>query len=352
MKGGRPVRTVGVDVGYGFVKAVAADTGARVVYPSACLPARASGELARVLGGRGLEHRVSMMRDGQAAAEEWLVGDAALAAGASRTWDTEAKRRAGYEVLLLSALALTAGAAEESETGVCAVLGLPLGTWLRREERRALVHGLTGVGAWVSLGVSPVQRYKVQQVRVLPQGVGAYVAALRAPGGDRLAGRPVGVLDVGYRTTDYLLLLPGSEGVSVPSEERSGSVDVGIGQAVDAVRQEVARMVGLLPPEGLVDRALRGGGVMYLRGEELDLRPSYMTACRELAARVGAAVQRAWGEQLDYLAAVLLSGGGGAALASYLTLPAICLVPSAEEAIWANAVGFSLLARDLVVARS
>lgn len=325
----------GIDVGYGFVKAAAPD-GRRCIFPSAACRAVGSGDLASVLGGQGLRHRVAVQRLPAGTQEEWLVGDAALAAGASRTWDSEASQRDGYDVLTMASVSILG-----AEGAVILSLGLPLGLWLKRQERQALRDRLSGLAARVSVDGGPTRSILVTKVKVFPQSVGAYVAALHRPGGERLAGKAVGVVDVGFKTCDYLLLVPGPDGVAVPDEARCGSVDAGIGQATEAVRQYLAGQVGTLPPEGVVEAALRGGGLLPVRGRDLDLRPIYQEALADLAARVEAEIRRVWTAQLDYLAAVLLAGGGGAALAPYLRLPCVQVVP---EAIHANALGFALLA--------
>lgn len=274
-----------------------------------------------------------------------MVGEATLNAGAARTWATEASARAGYDLLVLTAAALV-----EAEGDVDLALGLPLGVWIRgKPERKALRSRLEGFGAWISVDGAPARHIEIRSVRVYPQSLGAYLAVMQGSEGWRLVGRPVGVIDIGYRTCDYLLVTPRG-GAPAPDEERSGSVDLGIGQAYDAVRETLASQTGgLPPPESLVEEGIAGSGTLHYRGSEIALRPLWDVACRKLAGEVEAVIRRVWADRVDYLAAIVLAGGGAEAVREYLSLPAVFPVP---EAIWANAVGFlTLLGTENSVAR-
>lgn len=325
---------MGIDVGYGFVKGVSG-SGGRCCFPSVVTAARTGGDIIAALGGRAPRHRVELERV-SGGPESWWVGQAAVAAGGKRSWEMAASQRRGYDVLVLAALALL-GASGPVAVGV----GLPLALYAQKQERRTLRRRLEGLGAWVSVDAEPARYIEVAAAEVLPQSAGAYYAALLAPGGDRLARAPVGVIDVGYRTTDYLLLEPQEDGGVAPDETRSGSVDLGIGQVYDAVRSDLTADLGMLVPDEVVERALNQGGLLYVHGQEKNIGERFTAATRDLAERVEAEVRRVWAQRLDFVAAALLAGGGGAALAEHLTLPAVSVV---SEPLHANAIGFARMA--------
>ena len=330
---------VSIDVGYGFTKALSG-SGGRSVFPSAVSVARGSGDLAKALGGGAQKHRLSVQVKSDLRPREYLVGTAALSAGASRSWDTSGSGRDDYLGLVLAALG-----AIEADGPVDVALGLPLAVYLQRDERRALRDRVAGLSAWVSWDGRDARRVEILSVKVLPQAVGAYYSALISANGERLAGQMVGVIDVGYHTTDYLLMTPGDGGMSVPDEGRSGSLDAGMSQAIDAARVYVSEQTGVpfAPPEGMVEATLGNGGHLTVRGRDIDLRPAYDAALRELAGRVEAELQRVWGDRIDYLAALLLAGGGGAAVATHLNLPGLRVL---ADPAFANAAGFlAMLAR-------
>ncbi len=322
------VQQVAVDVGYGFTKAVS-DGGGRCCFPSVVAPVRGAGDLASLAGGRALAHRIDVQRAG-AEAEAHLVGEAALAAGGVRSWHQDAASRPDYALLTLTAVALLGG-----EGRIDLAVGLPVGIWAQRGSRRALRERLVGLSAWVSADGEVACYVEVGACQVLPQALGAYVAALSADGA--LARGRYGVVDVGFRTTDLVLLTPNADGVPVPDDARSGSVDAGIGLAYEAVRQQVERESGLLWDEGIVLAALRGDVVLRVRGAARALRVPFGKGARSLAERVEAAVRRLWADQLEFLDGLLLAGGGGEALLPALGLPGMRPV---EGGIYANAEGF------------
>ena len=326
---------IAIDVGYGFVKALSGN-GGRSIFPSAVIAARGSGDLAAALGGGAQKHRLSVQGKADLKPREYLVGAAALTAGASRSWDTSGSGRDDYLLLVLAALG-----AVGAEGPVDLALGLPLSVYLQRDERRALRDRVAGLSAWVSWDGRDARHVEVGSVKVLPQAAGAYYQAL-AQDGPRLAGQMVGILDVGYHTTDYLLMTPGDGGTSVPDEGRSGSLDAGMSQAIDAVRAYVSEQTGVpfAPPEGMVEATLGNGGHLTVRGRDLDLRPAYESALRDLAGRVEAELQRVWGDRIDYLAALLVAGGGGAAVAPHLRLPGLRVM---ADPAFANAAGFLVM---------
>lgn len=328
-----------VDLGYGFTKALTYEDN-RIALPSVAVRSRAAGDLAALLGTQRPQYAISVPRcTTPEVVGEWLVGDAALLAGGVRTWEAPS-RRADYPLLVLSGLVL-AGA----EGDVDLVVGVPLAHYVQAEERRALRQRLSGLHATVAVGGAAPVDVAIQSVRVYPQGVGAYIAALAAPGGADLVGKAAGVVDVGYRTTDYLLMVPAPGGVAVPDEARCGSLDRGIGQAIEAVRRYVAERSGVsVPPdEGLVQAALDSGGWISVRGREINVRQAFDEACRSLSEAIALELRRAWGDRAEYVAAVLVAGGGGRALFGALSglLPGARLV---NDALFANAAGFLRLA--------
>lgn len=320
-----------MDTGFGFTKAVRED-GRRVCFPSAVMARSGSGALSGVIGGGGAGYGVRLEQYGET--RRVLVGEAALGLGAVRSWDTQAAARTDYEVLTLSALALL------GVQGACSLaVGLPLGLYAVTGDRTALRDRLEGLEAKVTVeGREPVS-VAVGRVTVLPQAAGAYYAALLV---DRSIGtRPCGVLDIGFRTSDALLMLPVGRSAQ-PDEMRSVSFDQGIGGTFEAVARAVSEETGTMIPAGAVERAANGDGRLAVRGREVDVAERLAVVQRELAEGIAAQLRRLWGADLDLLGALVVAGGGGRALLSHLRglTPAVRL---ASEPLYANAEGFLAL---------
>lgn len=328
--------TVGVDVGFGFTKAVLPD-GRSVSFPSVAVPVPGRGELAGTVGGGQVRHLVRVQRDGGGDGERlMLVGDAGLAAGGTRTWDAGGDRR-DYAVLVLTAAALLGAAGGAIDLAV----GLPLSAFLQPDARRALRDRLQGVGAWVSMDGADAARVDVRGVRVYPQAAGAYFAAMMAD--PELAGQRVGVLDVGYRTTDYLMMIPTGAGGVMPDESRSGTVDAGIGQVYEAAGTMLSSRGATVTPEA-VEQAVRTGRALTVSGRPAEDLPIVLdVAAERVAGEVSDRLRRAWSRDLGLLDCLLVAGGGGQAL--YPHLQALTPVARLLDApAMANARGFVALA--------
>ena len=313
---------VAVDVGYGFTKAVTRE-GRRTVFPSTVARPTGAG-LAEALGGTSDGHTLSILGGPQ-----YRVGS-----GGSRAWDSNAADRAGYDALVYAATLLVG-----AQGDVDLALGLPLAAWLRKDQRRALRDTFSGV-TWASVDGADAAKIAIRSVQVFPQGAGAFQAAVA--GDPALAERPVGLIDIGYRTTDYLLMGHVASGLA-PEEAGCGSFDGGAGRIYQHARQTLTEHSGVLIPEGAVEDALdHYNGRIYLRGTETDVRPLVAAAAQDLAAEISEQMRRLWSDRLDLLGAVLLAGGGGDLLTPYLSRlhP---LVRPAGDALFANAEGFLLM---------
>lgn len=334
------MQSAGIDVGYGFTKVVlGAD---RAIFPSVTLAAPDDGALEGVLGGRVLPHRVTFMRNADGHLERWLVGDAALRSGGHRSWEEDG--REGYDVLTLAALGVLG-----AEGSVAVAVGLPISVYRRKDYRDSLRRSLEGTRAWVSTDGQEARMIEVHSALVYPQGMGALVHLSKTDEGTALQGKTLGIVDVGYKTTDYLLVSPGGDGAPVVDSPRSGSLTLGMSRAVDSARQHLVSMVGSVntPPEDVVARALSGDGTVSFRGRRIPIRQAYDDACKTLAEDIMSALERTWGDQFDFLDATLLAGGGGADVALHMAAKGLRLM---KEPVFANALGFLVLADRAKVA--
>lgn len=332
---------IAIDIGYGYTKVVAED-GQRAVFPSVVAPVPpGTGALAEAFAGSATRDYcvTTWPRGRRDEARELLVGEAALASrGAMRAWEAEAADNPNLHVLAAVALAL---AGDDGPAEVAA--GLPLGVYAA--QRDSLKEALAGLDAVVMFDGDPdeTRRAAVGSVFVFPQAAGAYYAACLTREGQvrdpALVRMPVGVIDVGYRTTDYLVMQRGPGGLA-PRDDLSGSLEAGINHAVQDVRAAAEAAAGHPVDVVQVERALAwGDGRLYARGREIDLRRPHAEALKLLAERIASKVKLAWGDDADHLGAVLIAGGGGEALFPHLAamLPAARLVP---DALWANAEGY------------
>jgi len=321
---------VGLDVGFGYTKRVTA--GGTDVFPSVVGEWRPSGfRLGTGLDGAGRPAGIEGVTvDGRS----YAVGERALRfahrrfVGLSRQWVDGA----AFRVLALTALAR---GLERPGERVTIVTGLPVedvephGATLRRQlEGDHAVQLEPGGRAW---GVT------IARVHVLPQPLGTVLAQLLDPRGqlggpDGLEAR-VGVLDVGFRTTDYFTL-DGLEVVPAHCLTRN----TGMADLLLDLGREVYRRWGVeVDPHALDEPVLRGA--LQIGGDAVPLGAILEPWLDRHAEAIAAHARMLWGDGTRGLARLWVTGGGGALLGSRLQ----ALAPHAEivrHARLQNAVGY------------
>jgi plasmid segregation protein ParM len=321
---------VGLDVGFGYTKRVTA--GGTDVFPSVVGEWRPSGfRLGTGLDGAGRSAGIEgVTMDGRS----YTVGERALRfahrrfVGLSRQW----LDGAAFRVLALTALAR---GLERPGERVTIVTGLPVedvephGPTLRRQlEGDHAVRLEPGSRAW---GVT------IPRVHVLPQPLGTVLAQLldsrgQLEGPDGLEAR-VGVLDVGFRTTDYFTL-DGMEIVPGQCLTRN----TGVADLLLDLGREVYRRWGVeVDPHALDEPVLRGA--LQIGGESVTLGAILEPWLDRHADAIAAHARMLWGDDARGLARLWVTGGGGALLGSRLQ----ALAPHAEivrHARLQNAVGY------------
>jgi plasmid segregation protein ParM len=321
---------VGLDVGFGYTKRVTAR--GTDVFPSVVGEWRPGGfQLGAGLEGAARPDGIEGVTvDGRG----YAVGERALRlahrrfVGLSRQWmDSPA-----FRVLALTALAR---GLEHVGERVTLVTGLPVedvephGAALRRQlEGDHAMQLEPGHRAW---------RVTIGRVHVLPQPLGTVLAQLLDPRGqlvgpERLDAR-IGVLDVGFRTTDYFTL-DGLEVVPASCLTRN----TGMADVLLDLGREVYRRWGVeVDPHALDEPVLRGA--LRIGGETVTLGAILEPWLDRHAEAIAAHARMLWGDGARGLARLWVTGGGGALLGSRLQ----ALAPHAElvrHARLQNAVGY------------
>lgn len=237
--------TCAVDVGYGYVKA-AAPHEATARFAAVFAPEPADATWDQTFGAGGLD-RMWWQPEGATPQLFWIGEAARRRPGAQRPWAQAATERVGYTLLVDAALAAVMPPGTLNGT-VDLVVGLPLG--LFGSQKAAPQQALLGHTATVRRGREGPLALRIAQVTVLPQAAGAYYAAALAPDADpALTREPAGVIDVGYRTTDYFVMEPDGQGGVRPVRTLSGLLDLGLITVTEAVRQRLEdRTAQLLDP--------------------------------------------------------------------------------------------------------
>lgn len=324
--------TVGIDVGYSHVKAVC--NGKRVCFPSVV--------------GTPEKSRYGLSDGGAiilTLPEHVQVGSEAVyqATTSKRREDRYWTHAPEWLTLFLAALTeLT-----DDDADLTVVTGLPVSYFEDDRERvkQTIAHQQSNV---VQREGRKAQTLAVVSSHVVPQPFGTLASVCLNDAGyiinADLATRPVGVIDIGGHTTNLLSVRGLRE---IRTESRS--VDVGAWNLVRAMRDLLARdLPGLQLRDHQLVEAIVAGHAVY-RGLEVSLVEPTAKVARPLAEQILAEATQLWGQGEGFYS-ILVTGGGGALLAPYIT-PLFKRLDGTEyaqvvpEPVFANAVGYYRLAK-------
>ena len=176
----------------------------------------------------------------------------------------------------------------------------------------------------------------VREHRVFTQGIGALIDFLVEGSGLRELSGPVGVVDVGGRTTDVAVVVPGPGGLAI-DHARSGSENAGVLDILDDLSRRIRtrERIDDLSLSAL-ERALATGTVR-VSGEDWNVSDLAAEARSRTRERVRRIVSVRLGDGSD-LETILFVGGGALALPDLLEgYPQAAAVPDPQ---FANARGF------------
>jgi len=180
----------------------------------------------------------------------------------------------------------------------------------------------------------------IERVRVIPQPFGSMfnlmLSDIGKPASQRFLSEKIGIIDIGFRTADYTI-----SDKTKYSERGSQSSDSGISTAYTAIANALQEKSGItIELYRLYDGIAKSS--IKIKGKRYDLTAIVQAAFQQLAARVAQEVNRLWADDWD-IDAIVITGGGGAALAPFLTpllegevLP----IPGDQDARLNNVMGY------------
>ena len=324
---------IGIDLGYGFVKATCGDK--TVKFPSLV----EVGQPTTHDAFRAADYEVEI--DGTT----YFVGEMARREGKSliNLADPLAKEE-DLRVLWLTALALVGN--DEPAT---VVTGLPLSQYDTRDkfaERLAKLRGVVTIRGKKRL-------VETESLQVVPQAMGAMMAGLLEPETMSLRnpqwmeqGGYLLLVDVGTRTTGVVTFETQPEFTWVA--KLSGATDIGMIDIFRAMQTAFGRQVGSAPRLEEVPfwESLLTKGETWYGGKTIDFRETRDAIREQFGKRIAQyAVQLLGGEAWNRVAVVFLAGGGAVVPQTSLRTYGVPVF-SVPDAQMANATGFYLFGRS------
>jgi plasmid segregation protein ParM len=323
------MKLYGVDIGYGFTKVAGVDRIPRVI-PSIV----GSNEELSYRSDIGDRIKIAPLTlNGQS----YLVGEAAKRFSRHRYRIFDSTWAESHYYLLLFVSALTMMKIDKLAADPAAVItGLPVSHYT--PERVKQLQELLGQTHSVQ-NLSGETSVRVERVKVIPQPFGSYFdlvlnddGKLKEP--EKIRER-VGIIDIGFQTTDLALATPQFV------EAASGSLEVGVRSVADQLSRDLSKSHSITLDTTEAEEVLRHGS-MRIFGEIVDLSEMIEIRTREVAEVILSFAHSLWGrgEKLDRL---ILAGGGANIFRSYFSGYRNLHIPS--EPSLSNVRGYLKLAR-------
>ncbi|MDX8389965.1 MAG: ParM/StbA family protein [Mariprofundaceae bacterium] len=300
---------IGIDIGFGFTKAT--DGNRSLIFKSIYGEAVDFQFREKLLKGSRNDEYLHIDVDDSG----YFVGDLAEQQSSNRFFTLDQSQFVGSSTRIL-ALAALSNIVQQPEEPVKLVVGLPISHYRQFKselsgmfkDRHALI--LTGrEGTRIEMNI------KVAEVKVLPQPTGSILDRLLDKHGKitdkRFAQEKIGVIDIGFRTTDYTI-----SDKTRYSERGSLTVQTGISRSFAIIAAKLKEISGVdVELYRLFDAVDKGS--IKIRGKGFDLRKIVQHAMEQLASTIAADANRVWADDWD-IDAIMITGGGGSVLAPYL----------------------------------
>ncbi len=302
------MKVLGTDIGFGYTKAT--DGKQCQVFKSVVGEAN-EAQFTEAL----LPSAASYPRHIGIGKDAYFVGELAEQQSRGRGFTLD---QAQFLTQFAKTLALTAVAPfVESGDPVRMVTGLPISFF--RKQKDALTTLLqqrhTIIVPKAGGGEREEKIINIERVRVIPQPFGAMFNLMLndvgKPTNQRFVNEKIGLIDIGFRTADYTV-----SDKTRYSERGSQSSDSGIAVAYAAIANVLQEKSGVnVELYRLYDGVSRG--TIKIKGKRYDLTGIVQQAFQQLATRIAQEVNRLWADDWD-IDAIVISGGGGTALAPFL----------------------------------
>lgn len=328
-------KNIGIDVGYGFVKST--DGEREFVFPSVVglgQELRYRSELS--VRNRPLDNLALTVDN-----KDYFVGDLAIRQSeiASRSLDPNRAEDRNVKVLMLAGLNLYTQ--WENET-FNVVTGLP--TSYFAAYRDAWVNNLRGshVLKFKVNGQEKEKTITIDKLKVVPQPLGTlYDRALNQAGAiqdEDLASLSVGVVDVGFKTTDFAV----ADQLEF-IDHLSGSTPIGLSNAYGLISERLRSEFKIDKEQHELDRIVERGEVR-IAGKAYDISRIKREVFERIALKIITELDSLW----DYrnLDVIFFTGGGAQALAEWL-LPEFRNAILADSPQVANTRGFLKYANNI-----
>lgn len=328
---------VGIDVGFGFTKAY---NGKNSVIFKSIIGEATDIQFHSVLGDDSSTSNLHISLDDKS----YFLGSYAELQSNIRefTLDQEKLLENFFKILAVTA----AGLCTDTPAPIQIVTGLPVG-YLKRDSKR-LKEIITGVHLLTFHhpdGKDVIKKIHIDKIHVIPQPIGSIFNLIFDEQGriidKALAGQKLGVVDIGFKTTDFSIF----DHLRY-IERGSSTMDTGISKCFSVIagklRQESNINVELFRMFKFIE-----AGMIKIKGKEYNISNLKKRVYTHAAAAIVSDLNRLWENDWD-IDSIILSGGGSVELAEYLMSGIegnIIPIPKAIDARFNNVQGYCKFGR-------
>lgn len=314
---------IGVDVGYGYTKAVGENS--ELLFPSVV--------------GTGFERKMEKLISGGhsntdnfdlyiSPEEHYFVGELAMLQSPDARRPFSDNRSSIKEI---KPALLTAVAKLSTGEPVTLITGLPLEPFFK--QAKSLKESLESIsGLEVLLNNKPITIF-LKQVIMFPQAVAALYGQLMKNGtGDSGI---VGLVDIGFATTDIVLFDVASKKFL---DKFNGTITHGVNDVIIGIQDEIKSELGFAPDLEEIEQSLIKETKLHFNKKEYDVSQLAVKQKKALETLLVANIRRRWRDHEKKLKVVYLAGGGASIIQEGISEFANCEI--IRNAQFANAKGY------------
>lgn len=351
----RKTEIVAVDVGYGYVKTISSN-GKKVIFPSVVGTGRE-----RVLANF-IEKSSSQTKEKDLSelhikidGKHYYVGEMALrnSNDATRVFDRERYNHEYSSILTHVAIQLVV---DPNTTKVVLFTGVPLDYYRTQHEeyKNKLLNEEAPTIEWLSGNTElTTKKVEIEHVGVFPQGMSALFATLMNHDGQTFKkdlleeGNQIGIIDIGFRTTDICVVEMKEGGGFIPLLQYSETIDQGVVSFYENVKIAYQNRTGGSDlSETKIKRILKRNSITY-QGKKIDLSEEVEQAKLAVVNSIIDRINKLWKEEADTFDYIFVVGGGGSLFMDYLQKNFDNRLLSIVSGQFANAIGYYRIGKML-----
>ncbi len=305
------MQILGIDVGFGFTKAT---NGKDTFIFKSIFGEDADIQFWADFGDDTPTDHIHVTIDGKS----YFIGDLAEQQSSVLhfTLDQEKLITNYVKILSLAVAGMFLDKGEAINVPINLVSGLPIGFFKQNHERfDELLTGHHSVTYHSQNGQETTKELYINKVRMLPQPLGSVLNLLMDDNGKivnkTLANQKVGVVDIGFRTTDFTIL----DRLRY-IDRGSRTMETGIAKGFSVIANKLREKCGVSVELYRLYNAAETGSIK-MRGNRVNFVKIRDEVYSQLAASIANDIDRLWAPDWD-IDAIILTGGGSRDLAQYL----------------------------------